>query len=87
MWELHPLSTNRRTIEIFLLLEENTSLTLSQIPYNFVGLLFLSYSPLLFSCGAITAWMHCLFIGKHPCKKQVALNWCCKWHRIGAQHC
>jgi hypothetical protein len=39
MWELQPLSTNRRTTEISLLLGENTSLTISQIPHNFVGLL------------------------------------------------
>jgi hypothetical protein len=47
MWELQPLSTNRRTTEISLLVGENTSLTLSQIPHNFVGLLFLFHSPLL----------------------------------------
>jgi len=47
MWELQPLSTNRRTTEISLLVGENTLLTLSQIPHNFVGLLFLFHSPLL----------------------------------------
>ena len=52
MWELQPLSTNRRTTEISLLLRENTSLTLLQIPHNFVELLSLSYSPLRLSCGA-----------------------------------
>jgi hypothetical protein len=72
MWELQPLSTNRRTTEISLLLGENTSLTLSQIPHNFVVLLFLSYSPLLLSCGVLKVWMHCLFIGNHPCKRQEA---------------
>ena len=41
MWELQPLSNNRRTTEVSLLLWENTSLTLSQIPHNFVGLLSL----------------------------------------------
>jgi hypothetical protein len=46
MWELQPLSTNRRTTEISLLIGENTSLTLSQIPHNFVGLLSLSHSSL-----------------------------------------
>jgi hypothetical protein len=48
MWELQPLSNNRRTTKISLLLGENTSLTLSQIPHNFVGLLSL-HSPLLVS--------------------------------------
>ena len=52
MWELQPLFTSKRTTEISLLLEENTSLTLSQIPYNLVGLLSLSYSPFLLSCSA-----------------------------------
>jgi hypothetical protein len=74
MWELQPLSNNRRTTEISLLLGENTSLTLSQIPHNFVGLLSLSLS--LFSSSHLwctyNAWMHCLFIGKHPCKRQGA---------------
>jgi len=41
MWELQPLSNNRRTTKISLLLGENTSLTLSQIPHNFMGLLSL----------------------------------------------
>jgi hypothetical protein len=35
-------------------------------------LLFLSYSPLLIPCGVLKARMHCLFIGKHPCKRQEA---------------
>jgi hypothetical protein len=48
MWELQPLSNNRRTTKISLLLGENTSLTFSQIPHNFVRLLSL-HSPLLFS--------------------------------------
>jgi len=48
MWELQPLSNNRRTTKISLLLGENISLTLSQIPHNFVGLLSL-HSPLLVS--------------------------------------
>jgi len=47
MQELQPLSTNMRTTEISLLLGENTSLTISQIPHNFMGLLSLSHSPLL----------------------------------------
>jgi hypothetical protein len=87
MWELQPLSTNRRTTEISLLIGENTSLTLSQIPHNFVGLLSLSHSslPLLFlSYGMFyMARMHCLFIGKHPClclakdkARQVTQVWC-----------
>jgi hypothetical protein len=46
MWELQPLSTNRRTTEISLLIGENTSLTLSQILHNFVGLLSLCHSSL-----------------------------------------
>jgi len=49
MWELQPLSTNRRTTEISLLIGENTSLTLSQTPHNCVGLLSLSHSSFL-SC-------------------------------------
>jgi len=51
MWELQHFSTNMITTKISLLLGENTSLTLSQIPHSFVGLLSLSYSPLLLSCG------------------------------------
>ena len=39
--------TNKRTTEISILLGENISLTISQIPHNFVGLLSLSHSPLL----------------------------------------
>jgi hypothetical protein len=44
MWELQPLFINRRTTEISQLLGENTLFTLSQIPYNFMKLLSLSYS-------------------------------------------
>jgi hypothetical protein len=84
MWELQPLSINRRTTEISLLIGENTSLTLSQIPHNFVGLLSLSHSslPLLWSLlwCVYNAWMHCLFIGKHPCKYKGQG----KWHKFGA---
>ena len=72
MWELQPLFNNRRTTEISLLLGENTSLTLSQMHHNFVGLLSLSSSSPLLFCDALKAWMHCLFIGKHPCKRQEA---------------
>jgi hypothetical protein len=77
MWELQPLSNNRRTTEISLLLGENTSLTISQIPHNFVGLLSLHSLFFLSTCSQVSllwcfsnAWMHCLFIGKHPCKRQ-----------------
>jgi len=70
MWELQPLSTNRRTTEISLLLRENTSLTISQIPHNFVELLSFTLSSCslvsLFWCDFMVR-MHCLFIGKHPC--------------------
>jgi len=53
MWDLQPLSINKRTTEIFLLLGENTSLTISQIPHNFMGLPFLSHSPLLLICNVL----------------------------------
>jgi hypothetical protein len=71
MWELQLFSTNRRTIEISLLLGENTLLTISQIPHNFVGLLSLLSLYLLSSFSLVVCFfmarMHCLFIGKHPC--------------------
>jgi len=77
MWELQPLSNNRRTTEISLLLGENTSLTISQISHNFVGLLSLHSLFFLSTCSQVSllwcfsnAWMHCLFICKHPCKRQ-----------------
>jgi len=94
MWELQPLSTNRRTTEISLLLGENTSLTISQIPHNFVGLLSFTLS----SCSLVSLFW-CDFYGKDAlpiyrqaslplsCKRQSkasGTNWCCKWHRIGA---
>ena len=50
MWELQPLSTNKRTTEISLLLEENTSFNISQIPHNFVGLLSFTLS----SCSLVS---------------------------------
>ena len=46
-WELQFFFSNRRTTKISLLLGEYTSLTLSQIPHNFIGLLSLH---LLSSC-------------------------------------
>ena len=71
MWELQPLSNNRRTTKISLLLGENTSLTLSQIPHNFMGLLSLfTLSSFSLTWCTYNAWMHCLFIGKHPCKSK-----------------
>jgi hypothetical protein len=57
MWELQPLSINRRTTEISLLLGENTSLTFSQIPHNFCGITLSSLSLLalnFLSCGVFT---------------------------------
>jgi len=86
MWELQPLSTNRRTTEISLLLEENTSLTISQIPHNFVGLL--SYT--LSSCSLISL-LCCDIYGKDALSiyRQASLPLSCKrqeqgkWHRIG----
>jgi len=59
MWELQPLSNNRRTTEISLLLGENTSLTLSQIPHNFVGLLSL-HSLYLLSNFSLVVCLQCL---------------------------
>ena len=61
MWELQPLSNNRRTTEISLLLGENTSFTLT-IPHNFVGLLSLSHStlPLLFLSYGATNKIGCI---------------------------
>jgi len=87
MWELQPLSTNRRTTEIFLLLGENTSLTISQIPHNFVGLLSYTLSP---SCSLVSL-LCCDIYGKDalPIYKQASLPLSCKkqeqgkWHRIG----
>ena len=40
MWELQPLSNNRRTTEISLLLGENTSLTISQNTSQLYGITF-----------------------------------------------
>ena len=87
MWELQPLSLNRRTTEISLLLGENTSLTISQNTSQLCGITFpllLSSSLSYFSLGVFyVARMHCLFIGKHPClclakdkARQVAQVWC-----------
>jgi hypothetical protein len=88
MWELQPLSTNRRTTEISLLLGENTSLTISQIPHNFVGLLSYTLSP---SCSLVSH-LCCDIYGKDalPIYRQASLPLFCKrqeqgkWHRIGA---
>ena len=66
MWELQPLSTNRRTTKISQLLRENNLLTLSQIPYNFMKLFSLSYFLFLFSCGVFKARMYYVFTSKHP---------------------
>jgi hypothetical protein len=70
MWELQPLSNNRRTTEISLLLGENTSLTISQNTSQLCGITFplsLSSSLLFLTWCDFMARMHCLFIGKHPC--------------------
>jgi hypothetical protein len=84
MWELQPLSTNRRTTEISLLIGENTSLTLSQIPHNFCGITF----PLsLFSSSLVMCKisLDALPIYRQASKQrtkghqlmlQVAPNWC-----------
>jgi hypothetical protein len=75
MWELQPLSTNRRTTEISLLLGENTSLTISQIPHNFVGLL----SFILSSCSLVSLFW-CDFYSKDALSiyRQASLLLSCK---------
>jgi len=78
MWELQHLSTNKRTTEISLLLGENTLLTLSQIPHNFVGLLSLSYSPLPLSCGVLKTWDALPIYRQTSMQKTRGTNWCCK---------
>jgi hypothetical protein len=99
MWELQPLSTNRRTTEISLLIGENTSLTLSQIPHNFYGIIF----PLsLFSSSLVMCKisLDALPIYRQASKQrtkghqlvlQVAPNWCPTLlnlqHQFGAYHC
>jgi len=99
MWELQPLSTNRRTTEISLLIGENTSLTLSQIPHNFCGITF----PLsLFSSSLVMCKisLDALSIYKQTSKQrkkghqlvlQVIPNWCPTLlnlqHQFGAYHC
>jgi hypothetical protein len=86
MWELQPLSTNRRTTEISLLLGENTSLTISQIPHNFVGLLSFTLS----SCSLVFLFW-CDFYGKDalPIYRQASLPLSCKrqskWHQLVLQ--
>jgi len=91
MWELQPLSNNRRTTEISLLLGENTSLTISQIPHNFVGLLSLLSLYLLSSFSLVVSKisLDALPIYRQASKQRIrgkasGTNWCCKWHRIGA---
>jgi len=89
MWELQPLSTNKRITEIFLLLEENTSLTISQIPHNFVGLLSYTLSP---SCSLVSL-LCCNIYGKDalPIYRQSSLPLSCKkqeqgkWHQLVLQ--
>ena len=88
MWELQPLSNNRRTTKN-LSITRRKHLTYSSHKYltilwdyfpSLILLLFLSYS-------AHKARMHCLFIGKLPClclAKDKSTNWCCKWYWIGA---
>jgi hypothetical protein len=49
MWELQPLSNNRRTTEISLLLGENTLLTISQNTSQLCGITF----PLSFSSSLL----------------------------------
>jgi hypothetical protein len=88
MWELQPLSTNRRTTEISLLLGENTSLTISQIPHNFVGLLSFTLS----SCSLVSLFW-CDIYGKDalPIYRQASLPLSCKrqeqgkWHQLVLQ--
>ena len=89
MWELQPLSTNRRTTEISLLLGENTSLTILQIPHNFVGLLSYTLSP---SCSLVSH-LCCDIYGKDalPIYRQASLPLSCKrqeqgkWHQLVLQ--
>jgi hypothetical protein len=87
MWELQPLSNNRRTTEISLLLGENTSLTFSQIPHNFMGLLSLHslYLLSIFSLVVCKISLDALPIYRQAFKQrtkghqlvlQVAPNWC-----------
>ena len=102
MWELQPLSTNRRTTEISLLIEENTSLTLSQTPHLLSHkhlIIVWDYFPSLTLPSSLVMCkisLDALPIYRQASKQrtkghqlvlQVAPNWCCKWHRIGAQHC
>jgi len=80
MWELQHLSTNKITTKIYLLLGENTSL----ISHKYLIILwdYFPFLTLLFFSLVVhfKAWMHCLFINKHPCLC-LAKD---KWHRIGA---
>ena len=83
MWELQPLSTNRKTTEISLLLEKNTSLTISQIPHNFVGLLSFTFS----SCSLVSL-LCCNIYGKDalPIYRQASLPLSCKRQKQGKWH-
>jgi hypothetical protein len=56
--ELQFLSSNRRTTEISILLGENTSLIILQIPHNFVGLL--SLLALLFLFCGVSIMLGCI---------------------------
>jgi len=94
MWELQPLSTNRITTEISLLLGENTSLTIaiSQIPHNFVGLLSLHFLFFLSTCSQVSL-LWCDLYGKDalPIYRQASLPLSCKrqeqgkWHQLVLQ--
>jgi hypothetical protein len=83
MWELQHLSTNRRTTEISLLLGENTSLTISQIPHNFVGLLSFTLSSY-----SLVSLFWCYIYGKDalPIYRQASLPLSCKRQKQGKWH-
>ena len=76
MWELQPLSNNKRTTKISLLLRENTSLTFSQIPHNFMGLLSLSqshsHSPLALSSFFLV--VHLISMDALPIYRQASMQ-------------
>ena len=84
MWELQPLSNNRRTTK-------NLSITrrkhLTYSLTNTSQFCRITFPLSLFSSSLVSllwcvfnAWMHCLFIGKHPCKYKGQG----KWHKFGA---
>jgi hypothetical protein len=75
MWELQPLSNNRKTTEISLLLGENTLLTISQNTSQLCGITF----PLSFSSSLLfLSW--CVIYGKDalPIYRQASLPLSCK---------